>query len=353
MKRNSRDQREPMKGKIIVGGKPYDPDESWEGAISRGIKKGATPEGSSKQKENRMGSGGILAGVHDFIDKKLHVSDVGDDSPHYKNIGSCKQVSGTKPPPNFRGVEFIRDIYQKIEANWNGGKGSAKNFRWEPHPSLTMGKTGKGHTGAEVPFERAIVILSELKHGYGLGSWTNEVPVASGLIDGGSPGVRAIDLIHRHSGEVEYDFIELKMPPEKSGETPLQAAIEILLYGLLYVFSRVHMKELENNRTDGLREELKKGGNERLLGTATKRVNLFVVAPDKFYEPSKGKKYELSWLEQELDIGLREFLKTVHPELGLLMRFRFERCDNEFLKEDMVSGHGLILRFEPSPVYNN
>jgi hypothetical protein len=53
MQRNSRDKREAMKGKIIVGGKPHDPDESWEGAISRGIKKGA-----ELQKEAKSGKSG-------------------------------------------------------------------------------------------------------------------------------------------------------------------------------------------------------------------------------------------------------------------------------------------------------
>jgi hypothetical protein len=99
-----------------------------------------------------------------------------------------------------------------------------------------------------------------------------------------------------------------------------------------------------------MRKELKKNGNKGILSKATKRVNLCVIAPEKFYEAA-----DLSWLESGLDEGLGEFLKTLrsdHPELDLQMHFRFESCANELLKEDPVSGHGLILRFEPTPVYS-
>ncbi len=302
---------------------------------------------------------GILTGVLEFIDRELGVSNIGTSSRHFERLTSCQQLSG-HPPANFKGVDFVRGIYAGIVANWKGGMGSAKNFRWEPHRELTDGQKRIGQKGAEVPFERALIILSELKHGYGLGSWTNQVPVASGLVLGAAgkgakeranPGVRAIDLIHRSSDGKSYDFIELKMPG-KSRQTPLHAAIEILVYGLLYVFSRTHAKELEKNRNDGLRKELEKSGNEGLLSNATKRVNLYVVAPEKFYEATDGSKYDMSWLEVELDEGLGEFLKADHPELDLQMHFRFESCANEFLKEDPASGHGLILRFEPTPVYS-
>ena len=312
------------------------------------------PKKSQMRLENRMGrvnsNRGILADVHKFIDNKLGLEKVGTTSPRFRYIESCQQLSG-KQPAGFRGVDFVRGIFQGIEANWKGGNGSAKNFRWEPHPNLSVGKTGKGHTGAEVPFERALIILSELKHGYGLGSWTNQVPVASGLVlgaggNGGkkraNPGVRAIDLIHRSCDGTSYDFIELKMPGEDSSETPLYAAIELLVYGLLYIFSRTHMRELEE-----MRKELKKNSNEGMLSNATKRVNLYVIAPEKFYDAT-----DLSWLESELDEGLGEFLKADHSELDLQMHFRFENCAIEFLKEDPTSGHGLMLRFEPTPVYS-
>jgi hypothetical protein len=134
----------------------------------------------------------IIAGVHDLIDKALGVNHIGTTSPHSRHLESCQQLNG-KQPANFKGVDLIRDIYTTIVDNWKGGKGSAKNFRWEPHPNLSVGKKGKGQRGAEVPFERALVILSELRHNYGLGSWTNQVPVASGLVDAtsGKEGERA------------------------------------------------------------------------------------------------------------------------------------------------------------------
>jgi hypothetical protein len=307
--------------------------------------------------EPEGGNPRIVVAIHNFIDKALGVGQIGTTSPHSRHIESCQQLSG-KQPDNFRGVDFIREIYKVIVDNC-ASKASAKDFRWEPHPNLSVGKSGKGHTGAEVPFERALVILSELKHGYGPGSWTNQVPVASGLVDGagqnaGKParvGVRAIDLIHRAADGTSYDFIELKMPPEKGGETPLYAAIELLIYGLLYVFSRTLLEHPQKNRQDGLPQKLEKSADEGLLSNATKRVNLYVVAPEKFYASKHGE-YDLSWLELALDCGLGEFLKTDHPSLGLKMHFRFEKFANKFLEDDSVSGHGLNLRFEPRPVYS-
>ena len=124
------------------------------------------------------------------------------------------------------------------------------------------------------------------------------------------------------------------------------------MYGLLYVFSRNHEAELEKNRKGGLRKELEKSGNEGLLSTSTKRVNLYVVAPEKFYEATDGRRYGMSWFESELDTGLVKFLKTDYPKLDLLMHFRFEKLPNKFLQEDHDSGHGLILGFKPTPVYS-
>ena len=142
------------------------------------------------------------------------------------------------------------------------------------------------------------------------------------------------------------------MPPEKTGETPLYAAIELLIYGLLYVFSRTHADQLEKNQSHGMREELEKTGNEGLLSKATKRVNLYVIGPERFYACDHGE-YDFSWLELELDQGLAEFISTEYPDLDLEVHFRFEKFADKFLEDDPVSGHGVILRFEPRPVYSN
>lgn len=106
--------------------------------------------------------------------------------------------------------------------------------------------------------------------GLGLEGWANHVPSASGLM--GNPWAdkqRAIDLVGHRDGEA-YDFIELKVVRKKTSDTPLHAAIEILIHGALYVFSRLYIEELGYDR----REE---EGKELLQAT---KVNLCVLAPD-------------------------------------------------------------------------
>jgi hypothetical protein len=283
---------------------------------------------------------GILAGVHKFIDDKLGVRDVGTTSPHYKHLESCRQLSD-KEIENFDGAAFVESIYRKLEENWTGGSGSSKNWRWEPRPTLTKGKDGKGHKGAEVPFERTIAILSEMRH-FGLNdAWTNQMPVASKLTDE-PEGRLAIDLVHRCRDGV-YDFIELKLPGDKSHETPLAAAIEVLIYGLLYVFSRVNIEKLKYDQV-----------GKRVLGDDTKQVNLLVVAPQKFYldERKPGQqKYDIAWFQRGLNRGLAAFLTTAHPNLALSMCFQFEAIDDAFLTPDPTLDHGFSLIFRPVPVY--
>jgi len=258
---------------------------------------------------------------------------------HYKTLTSLHQLSD-KPIENFDGAAFVESIYRELEKNWTGGKGSAENWRWEPRPTLTKGKKGAGQKGAEVPLERTIAILSEMRH-FGLKDvWTNQMPVASKLTDE-KEGRRAIDLVHR-CGDGIYDFIELKLPADDSNENPLAAAIEVLIYGLLYVFSRVHIKELAY---DPVKMEV--------LREATKQINLLVVAPQKFYVDKRkpGHKYDLAWFQQGLNRGLDAFLKATHPNLGLSMRFQFEAIDDKFLEIDPSFDHGFILNFQPVPVY--
>jgi hypothetical protein len=341
MLRNLCDKRESAKQKWIVGGKPFDPDETWEGAIERGVRRGVQllekkPRGKG---ENRMGNGGILAGVHKFIDRELGVSQVGTTSPHFRHLESCRQLSD-KEIENFNGAAFVESIYRKLKENWTGGIGSDKNWRWEPRPTLTKGKDDKGHLGAEVPFERTIAILSEMRH-FGLKDWTNQMPVASKLTNE-PEGRRAIDLVHRCRDGV-YDFIELKLPGDKSHETPLAAAIEVLIYGLLYVFSRVHLKEL---KYDSLEKEV--------LSDATKQINLLVVAPLRFYvdERSRDKRtYNLAWFQRSLNSGLSAVLQVTDPKLALRMSFQFEAIDDKFLQPDESIEHGFSLVFRPLPVF--
>jgi hypothetical protein len=127
----------------------------------------------------------------------------------------------------------------------------------------------------------------------------NQVPVASGLTTGSAGGRRAIDLVHR-CGDGWYEIIELKV--DEGAGTPLFAAMEILQYGVLYIFSR------ENASTLGYKET-------GMLGATG--IHLKVLAPVTYY-----RECDLSWLEESINGGLAKFLGR--SERAFEMDFKFE-----------------------------
>jgi hypothetical protein len=211
---------------------------------------------------------GLVKGVESLINSRLKLR----PQLSYKDKTVCKDLSNQ--PVQLDGTALVREIYERIIENaqfglmTSAGTGkppSEENWRWQPRPTLTAGKSGKSHTGAEVPLERTIAILSTLA-GFGFKEdWTNQMPVGSGLTrdrDGG----RRIDLVHR-SGNGTYYFIELKTSGPHGSDSPLHAAVEILIYGLVYIFSRIHKEELHY---DGSQEP-------EILSENTKVLNLRVV----------------------------------------------------------------------------
>jgi hypothetical protein len=79
--------------------------------------------------------------------------------------------------------------------------------------------------------------------------------------------------------------------------------MEILQYGVLYIFSR------ENAATLGY--EVGNG----LLGAS--EIHLKVLAPSEYYED-----YELNWLDKSINLGLEGFLRQ--RDRGFKTDFKFE-----------------------------
>jgi len=136
-------------------------------------------------------------------------------------------------------------------------------------------------------------------------------------------------------------------------DNPLYAAIEILVYGLIYVFSRAYRTELNYPAESADRSK------PNVLSDDTKTINLRVVAPADFYKFSANgtcRKYDLQWFEKALDDGLGAFLRTptAAPDLSTLhlgMTFGFEEIEQSFIKP--VPDHGFVMSFEPTPVQWN
>ena len=177
----------------------------------------------------------------------------------------------------------------RIAGNWEAcaeaGQGtvSSQNWRWwEPQSFI-----GTANRSLEVVLERAIVNACVAA---GRRDWSNQVPVASGVVRSSSERRRAIDLVEQ-VGEKYFAFIELKV----ASDTPLYAAFEIIGYIGVWLLSR-------------------NGAHQTDLLKAT-RIDARVLAPAEYYA-----RYELAALERLLN----EELKAYGARHGVELNFGFE-----------------------------
>ncbi len=228
-----------------------------------------------------MSDSSILTNVDKLIDEALRLK-----RGKYQDKKTCQLLSKGRMA-DFDGNALIQEILAQVKSNWRQGKSrSNENWRWKKNLKI---KT----KSEEVVLERWIARTTD-------NDWVNQVPVASGLTQSAG-GRRAIDLVHR-CGDGWYEFIELKVG--EGGGTPLFAAMEILQYGVLYIFSR------ENARTLGYKEA-------GILGATG--IHLKVLAPASYYEG-----YDLLWLEESINSGLARFLARGEHGFEFEMDFKFE-----------------------------
>lgn len=208
---------------------------------------------------------------------------------------------GTSPPACFDGPALVSELFSQVSANWNHClaalyRPSRQNWRWL---DLKCDFSAKNFS-AETTLERAVVSAAKAQNRT---DWSNQIPIASGIIAGGGNKKRAIDLVHRREANA-YDFIELKV----GSDNPLYAAIEILKYGFVWLLSQKHRDVL--------------GYADRPLIQASD-VQLSVLAPNRYYRD-----LNLEWLSD----GLAEGLKRVGLRNGgVRMSFLFESFPHSFV----------------------
>lgn len=232
----------------------------------------------------------IFAGTTDIVGRFFGLK----DGEHLKQKSTARILTGAaQNREQFR--QLVLELYEAIETNWSGRTPSKENWRIERQTDLSP-----NNRSPEVLLERAIAILGE--RGF-LGDWYNQIPVASGLINDRADKRAAIDLLRFRENRAA--FVELKW----ASDTPVFAAIEILLYGLAFVFSTVHRNQL------GYQEKPLLGVNE---------VALEVLAPSEFYDG-----YNLTHLQQGLDRAARE-LSRQKTDGAVSMGFEFLAFPPEF-----------------------
>ena len=184
-------------------------------------------------------------------------------------------------------ARLVEELHEIICSNWAGRKPSRKNWRLERQTVFSS-----DNRDPETVLERAIAMLG--KRG-ALENWYNQIPVASGMIDGWADKRAAVDLIRVHGRHV--DLVELKWESDK----PAYAAFEILRYGLAYLLCR------RNREIFGYE-------NKALL--QAERVSLQVLAPRIYYEP-----YDHALLGEGIRHGLNNLCKRQYGELSMTFQF--------------------------------
>lgn len=221
----------------------------------------------------------ILIGVNNIIDEALGLKGIGK-RPFYKHKTNCQKL--IKSPIELNMGDLLEQIFNKIVLNWDTAEYhqfSEENWRFEKQRAI-----GKDND-KEVALERAIVNIPK-EIWPDADSWMNQIPTSSGFMGPRADKRRAIDLAYRRE-DGSYELIELKVG--ESGGTPLFAAMEILQYGLLYVFAREH-------------KEASKFLKQDLELLRAECIHLKVLAPPIYY---KG--YDFAWVEKDINRGLVNF----------------------------------------------
>lgn len=230
----------------------------------------------------------------------------GSAAPRYANKSSLDRLIKDNVL-HSEGETLVHKLYEQLDLNWDQ-QAARGNLNWFYRQKLHLSENA---TSPEVTLNRTFmqVVADE--------NWANEVPVASGVADTSSDSV---DFVLKSDDHDEYSMIELKWPRENSQsptptQMPLGAAVQVLRYGLAYVFSRVNAEKLGYLPTD-----------QPILSTS--QVHLRVLAPKHFYAPFLTENGWLKKLESAFDKGVKDLASTKCE--GLQMSFAFEQFPEGF-----------------------
>jgi hypothetical protein len=246
----------------------------------------------------------ILVGVNGLIDIALGFDGTGVP-PRHRRRSSCRDL---RPLTDEQMWALLENILARIGTDWelaNETPRSRQNWRFEKRDKPPSPK----NKSREVLCERGIVSLQPDKWA-DAEKWVNQVPVASGLTGSSRDKRRCIDLVRRlrHG---EYDFVELKI----GSDTPLYAAMEVLVYGLLYIFWRCDARLTAFRALPN--------GPAMLEASA---IHLIVAAPAGYYEKhlagANGATCDLGGLAKRINAALIALLEKMQPSLEMDFAFR-------------------------------
>jgi hypothetical protein len=193
----------------------------------------------------------------------------------------------------------LKEMFCCIKGNFKPSRQVSKeNWRLIEQPVLSKESTSK-----EKILEKRISSLLKPR-------WVNQVPTASGYCKSGDRK-RSIDLVCR-SNDSTFIFYELKVLPE-SGDV-FDATIELLGYGLLYIYSRSNLVAYKDCS---------------LMKAET--VHLRVLGTWDYYQGTKPSKQ----FQDAISLNLSQFALACLPECE--MDFGFNTFPQDFVPRDYVS----------------
>lgn len=228
---------------------------------------------------------GILQGIHDLVDEWLEIPPVGK-APYYRHRAAAVHVRD-QPPTERRTRQFLEMYLARINQNWQNAvtRGyfgpSKQNWRWKRHLEHAI-----ANKSPEVLLERAIVRACGEE-------WSNQMPTASGLISATADRRAAVDLVQRE-GPTSFSFLELKV----ASDNPLYAAVEILMHGILFLWSKANLQTLKYDPT-----------TQPVLSCS--RVHLGVLAPAAYFDG-----LDLSPFQGALSRSLQDFGRRHAVDMG-------------------------------------
>ena len=240
----------------------------------------------------------IRNGLEGLVDEWLQVEPKGKP-PHYRYRAAANELTRrTMPIAGTRA--FLDAAYAQIHQNWldaiDAGytNPSKENWRWKRN--LNMSPKNKS---PETKLEKAVIDACG-------DNWSNQIPVGSGLVGPNADRRVAIDLAHRKDPST-FSLIELKV----ASDNPLFAAIEILMYGLVFVWSKSNQEKLGYD----LKTQPVLAAND---------ITLAVLAPGSYYDGC-----DLTELGSALNNALGEF----GAQYGLALRFEFCELGEDYAED--------------------
>ena len=211
-------------------------------------------------------------------------------------------------------------LLEHMKKNWSGKKSRGRinwHLRFVGLPTDSTKKVGHSPS-SEVLFERRI---AEAYKDFSC-LW-NQMPVASGLLSrtnaadkGMEEPRRAVDLVYKPDESVErYQFLELKVTRENSKHDSFRdAAVEVIEYGLLYLFSRKHKVDLGYL-----------GSAYRILEAS--EISLRVIAPPPYFQNADVKRDLDSFPFASVDDAFNSYLGQVRDDLKMDLGAEVIDCD--------------------------